>query len=139
MYRYLTFTNESWAPLPLRLGLGVIFIAHGAQKIFGVWGGRGFDAWLSGEVPLGLQPAKLWLAAAAFSELLGGVMVLLGLFTRLGALLICGVMAVATYGVHWKYGFFMKNNGVEYTVALLCMALSVMITGGGRASIDSTL
>ncbi len=132
-------TASVWTMLPLRLALGVIFIAHGAQKVFGVWGGRGLSAAMSGDAPLGLRPSWVWLGAAAFAELVGGTLVLLGLLTRLGALMIIPVMLVAMISVHWSGGFFLSNRGVEYTVVLLAMALALFIAGGGRGSVDEAL
>jgi putative oxidoreductase len=139
MPRALTATTQTWATLPLRLTLGAIMFAHGAQKIFGAWGGKGFSAWIGGTAPLNLRPSWAWLAAAAFSELLGGTMVLLGLFTRAGALVIACVMSVAIAGVHWPNGFFINSGGFEYPFALLGMALALMMMGGGNASLDSQL
>jgi putative oxidoreductase len=76
------------------------------------------------------------MGAAAIAELVGGILVLLGLFTRVGAFLIFCVMLTAMLGVHWKSGFFMSNMGIEYIVALLGMALALIIAGGGQASAD---
>lgn len=142
MFRSLILTTSTWAPLPLRIALGSIFIAHGCQKIFGWFGGRGFDAWLATPLPLGLNPPKLWLTLAAFAELVGGILVLLGLLTRLGAFMIGAVMFVALYGIHWQWGFFLRDNGtdgIEYALALFCMCVALMIEGGGRASVDASL
>lgn len=141
MLRKLASTSSSWAPVPLRLALGTIFIAHGAQKVLGSFGGPGFKTWtsLSQFVPFSfMRPAWLWLGAAALAELLGGVLVLLGLLTRIGAFLIVCVMLTAMIGVHWKNGFFLapEHPGIEYTVALLGAALALLISGGGAASID---
>ena len=84
-----------------RLQRGLIFIAHGAQKVFGAFGGKGLSAFISAPAPLGLWPSWIWMSAAAFSELLGGVLVLLGLFTRLGALAIAGAFFAMTLLSHW--------------------------------------
>ena len=138
MWRKLIATAPTWMPVPVRLALGIIFIAHGAQKVFGVWGGRGLAGFTAGDAPLGLRPAWLWLGAAAISELVGGALVLVGLLTRLGALSIACVMLVAMFGVHWG-AFFMANRGIEFTVALLGMSLALIIAGGGQASIDQML
>lgn len=124
--------------LPLRLALGVIFIAHGAQKVFGAFGGSGLGRFVSMPAPLGLRPAWLWMGAAAFAELIGGALVLLGLFTRFGALLIAAVMAVAVAGVHWP-AFFVQERGFEFPLALLAGALTLLMAGGGRWSVDSRL
>ncbi len=143
MFKRLIETWRTWATLPLRLTLGLIFIAHGAQKVFGVWGGPGLQKFVAGNPPFGwMKPAWLWMGAAAFAELLGGVLVLIGLLTRVGAFLIITVMLAAMLGVHWAGGFFGTNApipGIEYTVALTGAALALLITGGGRASVDETL
>lgn len=138
MLKRLTFTSRSWAMLPLRVGLGIIFIAHGAQKVFGAFGGPGLARFISNPAPFGLRPAWLWMGAAAFAELIGGILVLFGLFTRAGAALIFAVMLVAITGVHWP-AFFAQDRGYEFPFALLCMAITLMINGGGRLSVDSKL
>jgi putative oxidoreductase len=126
--------------LPLRLALGVIFIAHGAQKVFGSWEGPGLRAFMNFPAPYSfMRPAWLWMGAAAIAELLGGVLVLLGLLTRFGAFLIACVMLTAMLAVHWSKGFFMSSMGIEFTVALLGMALALLIAGGGQASVDKVI
>ena len=142
MFQKLIRTSRVWFTLPLRLALGAVFVAHGAQKVLGLWGGPGLAQFTSGQAPLGLKPAWLWLGAAALAELVGGALVLAGLMTRLGALLLLSVMLVAMFGVHWSGGFFITNKpmpGVEYTVALVGMALALLISGGGRLSLDEAL
>ncbi len=79
-----------------------------------------------------------WLTAAAFSELVGGVLVLLGLLTRLGAFAIMCVMSVAILGIHWG-SFFQQNHGMEFALSMFGVALSLLITGGGRASADQMI
>jgi len=144
MLRKLTSTLSTWATVPLRLALGIIFIAHGAQMVFGSFGGPGWTKWISlsqlAPFPF-MRPAWLWLGAAALSELVGGVLVLLGLFTRVGAFLIASVMLTAMLGVHWKNGFFLspQTAGIEFTVALLGAALALLISGGGKASVDQMI
>lgn len=138
MWRKLIATPPVWVALPLRIALGLIMFAHGAQKVFGLYGGRGWSAWIAGEAPLGLRPSWLWLAAAAVAELLGGILVFFGALTRLGALGIALTMLVAVIGVHWG-AFFANNRGIEFPFALLAMAITLIITGGGQASIDRFL
>jgi putative oxidoreductase len=85
-----------------------------------------------------MRPGWLWLAAAAFSEFLGGVLVILGLLTRVSAFMIACVMLTAIVGVHWP-NFFASKRGYEYPLILLTMALSLLISGGGQASLDLAL
>jgi putative oxidoreductase len=142
MFQKLIRTSPVWFTLPVRLALGAVFVAHGAQKVFGAWGGPGLGRFTSGQAPLGLRPAWLWLGAAAVAELAGGALVLVGLLTRLGALLLLPVMLVAMFGVHWAGGFFITNApvpGVEYTLALAGMCLALLVSGGGRLSLDEAL
>jgi putative oxidoreductase len=115
-------------------------IAHGAQKVLGSFGGPGFNEFISGTTPFGfMRPAWAWLAAAAFSELVGGVLIALGLLTRVGAFCIACVMITAIAGIHWGNGFFAANRGYEYPLSLLAMALALLIAGGGQASVDRAL
>ena len=137
-------TSENWGILLVRLALGTIMFAHGAQKVFGWWGGPGFSQWTNLTAPFAeMRPSWLWMGAAALSELVGGAMVIMGLYTRIGAFFISCVMLTAILGVHWKYGFFFKTDGnvggFEYPMALLGMALALLVHGGGSASIDSQM
>lgn len=135
MLRKLTSTTALWATVPLRLALGIAFIGHGAQKVLGSFNGPGWAKFTSFPAPFPfMRPAWLWMGAAAVSELIGGVLVLLGLFTRVGALLIACVMLVAIFGVLWPV--FFAPTGMELAVAFLGMALALLITGGGQASVD---
>ena len=140
MLNKLTATAATWFPVPIRLALGAVMIAHGAQKVLGTFNGPGFNAFISGNTPFSfMRPAWLWLAAAAFAEFVGGIFVLIGLLTRVGAFLIACTMLTAVIGVHWTGGFFAANRGYEYPMALLATAVALMISGGGQASIDQRL
>jgi putative oxidoreductase len=142
MFRKLIATSPTWATLPLRLFLAVSFIGHGAQKVFGALGGPGLSKFASGgeAMTLGLRPAWLWLGAAAFAELLGGISLLLGLVTRVGAFLILCTMVVALILGWQKTGaFFIQNQGIEPVYWLIGMALALVIAGGGRASVDESI
>ena len=139
MLRKLASTTASWTPVPLRLAAGAIFIGHGAQLVLGKFGGPGLSKFISFPPPFAfMRPGWLWMAAAAFAQLVGGALLVLGLFTRLGALLIMCVMLTAMIGVHWHNGFFLNPDapGIEFNVALLGMALALLISGGGLASAD---
>src|SRR5260370_3926368 len=104
MLRRLTATSSSWVTLPLRLALGAIFIAHGSQKVLGAFNGPGWAKWTSmsqlAPFPF-MRPTWLWLGAAAAAELVGGILILLGLLTPVGAFLITCGLFTAIIGMHW--------------------------------------
>ena len=134
-------TFPSWSHLVVRLGLGVIFFAHGAQKVFGWFGGRGLSATIAGFRQMKIPPAATVLAA--FIECFGGLAVLVGFLTRPAALGLIAVMLVAIAKVHAAHGFFLnwsmtpgKGHGYELNLALIAMALALLIGGGGVLSID---
>lgn len=126
---------SSLSLLFVRIALGAVFIAHGGQKLFGLWGGPGLQGFAGSLAGLGLKPAIFWALLAAGGEFFGGIMVLLGLYARLGAFLITCVMAVAIYNVHWKNGFFLSNGGFEYTFALSGLSLCILFGGSGPYSL----
>jgi putative oxidoreductase len=130
--------TRQWATLPLRIALGVIFLAHGSQKLFGWFGGKGLLAtagYFDGK--LGLHPGLLWALLAGAAEFGGALLVLLGFYTRLGALSIAIVMFMAIAKVHW--GTFFLPAGMEYAFSLLGSAVALLIAGGGKFSLDGWL
>lgn len=130
----------AWAPLLIRLTLGVIFIAHGADKLFGWFGGGGFTATANQfENDLGLHPGWFHAALGGGCELVGGILVLLGLFTRFGGFLIASTMVVAIVTVHLPNGLFARDGGFEYPLAVLGAALSLVASGGGKLALDRLL
>lgn len=140
MFRRIISTSSAWFTVPIRLGLAAVMIAHGAQKVLGSFNGPGFNAFIANTTPFSfMRPAWLWLAAAALSELVGGLLVALGFLTRVGAFFIACVMLTAIVGVHWPGGFFDANRGYEYPLTLLAMAVALLISGGGQASVDRAL
>lgn len=130
------------APLMVRLPLGLIFMAHGSQKLLGLFGGQGLTGtFKTFEEKLGIPPIFTLLAIIA--EFGGGFGVLAGFLTRLSAAGISTVMLVAIYKVHWANGLFLnmactagRGHGIEYDVALLGMALYLVIAGGGQWCLD---
>ena len=140
MFRRLIATAPTWFQLPIRLALAAVAIAHGSQKVLGTFNGPGFTTYISGNTPFSfMRPTWFWLAAAAFSEFLGGLFVGLGFLTRVGAFFISCVMLTAIMGVHLPGGFFAANRGYEFPMSVLAMALSLLIAGGGQASVDRAL
>jgi putative oxidoreductase len=127
------------AILLLRLALGTIFVLHGSQKLFDLFGGPGWSGWLGYMGGMGVPSALA--ALSVIAEFFGGLGILFGLLTRLSALGILSVMAVAIYKVHGPNGFFLsgtpKGPGYEYNVALIGMALALIVYGAGRWSLDA--
>ena len=140
MFRRIMATSASWTPVPLRLALAAVFIAHGAQKVLGSFSGPGLTKFTNFPPPFSFRrPGWLWMGVAAFAELMGAGLLLLGLLTRAGAFLIASVMLSAIIGVHWHAGFFSNTGGYEYPLSLLAMTLALLISGGGMVSIDRGL
>ena len=134
-------TYPSWSHLVVRIALGIIFFAHGAQKMFGWFGGPGLSATIQGFRKMNVPPAATVLAA--FTECFGGLALIIGVLARPSAIGLIGVMLVAVAKVHAQHGFFLnfamtpgRGHGYEYNLALLAMALSIVIGGAGVFSID---
>lgn len=114
----------------VRITLGVIFVAHGLQKVLGLFGGPGLDGFAQYIASMGV-PAFLGYLAA-FAELLGGFLLLSGIASEFGALLIIPVMLGAIWLVHGKNGFFIQNGGYEYALTLLALLIAIVIGGPGK-------
>ena len=127
------------ALLFLRMGVGLIFAVHGAQKVFGWWDGPGFEGWKAVMVRLGFKPAPAWAALSAFAELGGGLMLVFGLLTPLAATLAIGQSVVIIGASHWKHGFFNRNNGFEFPLALASGFAAVLLAGPGAVSLDAVI
>lgn len=117
--------------LIIRLVVGILFIGHGAQKLFGWFGGyglKGTGGWLES---IGLKPGVLMAFLAGAGELVGGLLFAAGIFTWAGAALITITMLVATFTVHWKNGLWSTQNGFEYNLVLIAAAIGVALIGPG--------
>jgi putative oxidoreductase len=125
--------------LVLRLVLGAIFIGHGAQKLFGSFGGPHISGFAKMLAQIGVRPARPMAILVGFAEFVGGILMILGFLTPLAAVALIGVMIGAVLTVHLKYGFFNTNGGYEFNLALAGMALTVLIVGAGVYSLDSAL
>jgi putative oxidoreductase len=139
--RLLCNTDEGVAPLVARLALGLVMFPHGAQKALGWFGGYGFSGTMSFFTGTMHIPAPFAFLAIA-AEFAGSVALVLGLFSRVAALGIGTNMVVAVLTTHAANGFFMnwfgnqKGEGIEYHILALGLALIVLVSGGGRASLD---
>jgi putative oxidoreductase len=125
--------------LILRLVVGLTLAAHGAQKLFGWFGGYGLAGTGGFLEQLGFFPGRRHALFAGLAELVGGLLLALGFATPLAATLIISVMFVAIATVHLKHGFFNHNQGYEYNLILAVVALSVAIIGPGPVSVDAAL
>ncbi len=123
----------------IRVYLGITFVLHGAQKLFGWYGGAGIQGTRSMMQNLGVAHPGLLGWMATLSEFGGGLFVLLGLLTPLAAALIISTMLVAIYTVHWQNGFFNGNRGYEFNLSLIALAATLILTGAGLVSVDHLL
>jgi putative oxidoreductase len=123
--------------LLLRLTVGLTLAAHGAQKLFGWFGGHGIDAVGQMFGALGFQPGRRHALMASVVEIGSGLLLALGLLTPLAAALVFSVMIVAAVAVHVKNGFFITGGGFEYTLVLGIAALTIAFTGPGALSLDA--
>lgn len=132
-------TDSQWSSLALRLPLGIIFAAHGAQKLFGWFGGYGLEGTGQWMASIGLTPGYLMALGAGSAEFFGGLLLILGLLTRPAALVLAFTMLVAIFAVHFEHGLFLSNNGYEFGLALLAGSVALALSGGGRLSLDRLL
>ena len=129
-------TDNSLAGLLLRVPVGVIFAAHGAQKLFGWFGGYGLAGTSGWMDSIGLSPGWLLATLAGSAEFLGGIALVLGLLVRPAAAALAFTMGVAILAVHAGNGLFLSNNGYEFGLALLAASAAMAAGGAGRASLD---
>lgn len=125
--------------IPVRLGAGVIFMAHGAQKLFGWFGGYGLAGTAGWMESIGLTPGYLLALLAGSAEFFGGLLLLLGLLVRPSAVVLAFTMLIAIFAVHFENGLFMANNGYEFALSLLVISLALAIRGAGSFSLDQVI
>ena len=122
--------------LVLRVIVGAVMAAHGAQKLFGWFGGFGIDGtggWLES---MGFRPGALHARVVGLSEFVGGSLLVLGFFTPFAAAAIVGVMLTAIATVHWNKGFFNTAGGYEFNLTLIAASIALAMTGAGAYSLD---
>lgn len=122
--------------VPLRVGAGIILTAHGAQKLFGWFGGYGLEGTAGWMTSIGLEPGLLMATLAGSAEFFGGLFLIAGLLVRPTALVLAITMIVAILSVHSQNGLFMDNNGFEFALSLLVVNLGLAIRGAGSLSLD---
>ena len=122
----------------LRLTTGIVLMPHGCQKLFGWFGGAGFEKFTEFFDKAGWHPAAFWVALVALTETLGGLMLAFGFLTRFAAAAIVIFMLNAMWATSAK-GFFWAQGGMEYSLLIFTVALVFLVKGGGRYSVDQAL
>ncbi|WEZ07059.1 DoxX family protein [Priestia flexa] len=125
--------------LLIRLVIGLSFMAHGAQKLFGWFGGHGLKGTGGWFESIGMKPGVRMALIAGLSELVGGALFAVGFLTPLAALMIAGTMLIAIIKVHGPNGYWATQNGYEYNLTLLVVAISIAIIGPGYYAIDALI
>lgn len=138
-FKKLVSSNTGLDALALRIPAAIIFIAHGAQKLFGSFGGYGLEGTGQWMASIGLEPGYMMALLAGSAEFFGGIALLLGLLTRPAALMLAITMVVAIFSAHFTNGLFMSNNGYEFALSLLAISVALMFSGGGKVSIDKLI
>ena len=123
----------------LRLVIGLIFMGHGAQKLFGWFGGHGLAGHTTMMEKVDVHPPRFWAWVSALGEFLGGLGLVLGLLTPLAATALIGPMLVAIIKVQWPNGFWNTNRGIEFPLVLAVVAFVIGLVGPGLYSLDTSL
>jgi len=143
MFQKLVGTTQDVSLTILRLVLGVVFFAHGAQKMLGWFGGYGFHGTMGFFTHIGMPAPVAFLIIC--TEFFGGLGLIVGLLTRIASLGIAGLMIGAIFMVHMSNGFFMnwmgtqKGEGIEYHLLVLAIAATLLLRGAGAFSADRAL
>src|SRR5215210_2975452 len=122
-----------------RVVIGLVMAAHGAQKLFGWFGGYGLSKTGEFFAHLGFRPGRAFAAVASVTEITSGLLVALGLLGPIGPALMISVMIVAMITVHWEHGLFAGNNGIEVPLLYATVALGLGLIGYGSYSLDAWL
>jgi putative oxidoreductase len=125
--------------LILQLGVGLTFAAHGAQKLFGWWGGPGLANWEGAMRHMGFRPARLFAVTSGLIELAGGLLLAVGFLTPIAAAALVAQAVVIIGQVHWSHGFFNSKSGIEFPLLLGLGAAAVGLSGGSTLSVDGAL
>uniref|UniRef100_UPI0040471D4F DoxX family protein n=1 Tax=Shewanella sp. TaxID=50422 RepID=UPI0040471D4F len=139
LVKHITHSTAGVNTLALRVPVGIIFMAHGAQKLFGWFGGYGLEGTGQWMASISMEPGVLMAFMAGSAELFGGLFILLGLLTRPAAVVLAFTMVVAIASVHLSNGLFMSNNGYEFALALLAASVSLALSGSGKVALDNAL
>lgn len=130
---------SEYAALPIRIALALIFVVHGSQTLFGVWGGGGLA--LTGDflASHGLIPGEFWAVISGLLGLLGGIALLIGVLTRWVAAALAIEMIVSLVAINLRAGFLATGGGAEFPLILLAALLSLVLLGGQHYTMDEHL
>jgi len=132
-------SDDHVSSLVLRVPVGLILAGHGAQKLFGWFGGYGLQGTGQWMASVGIEPGYTMALLAGSAEFFGGIALVIGLLTRPAALVTAFTMLVAMLVVHWPNGFFLTTNGIEYSLTLLAATCALLFQGGGALSLDNVI
>ena len=132
-------THAGYGLTVLRIFVGIIFAAHGSQKLFGWFGGGGLAGTAQWMESIGLAPGTLMALLSGGTEFFGGLALIIGLLARPAALGLSFTLLVAIFSVHIHNGLFMANNGYEFALALLGGTVAVLFEGAGKLSLDRAI
>lgn len=126
--------------LIIRLVVGLTFVGHGAQKLFGWFGGAGISAFGEWLESIGVKPGgKIWAIFAGTFEFVGGLLFAAGVLTPVGAAMIALIMLDAILTVHGKNGFWVEKGGYEYNLVLIAVVIGVALTGPGKYALLASI
>ena len=129
-------TSINISLLLIRFTIGLILFLHGLQKVFGLFGGSGLQNWNT-YLKKSFNLPEIVGYTSAFTEMIFGLFLIVGLFTRVSSVIMIVFMLFATFMVHWKNGFFITNKGYEYCLLIIVCLIAITIMGGGEYSVDS--
>lgn len=132
-------TGADLALAIVRVVAGGIFAAHGAQKAFGWWRGPGYVGWTQAMGRMGLRPAWFWAAVSTLAELLGGLLLVVGLLTEIAASFLVAQSLVMIVRRHLEKGFWNRDGGIEFPLSLLGAVLALTAGGAGAISLDAAV
>ncbi|UUD64458.1 DoxX family protein [Pseudomonas seleniipraecipitans] len=135
----LATTRAGYGLTILRVLVGIIFVAHGSQKLFGWFGGYGLEGVAQWMESIGLAPGYLMALMAGSAEFFGGLALIVGLLVRPAAVALTFTLVVAIFSVHISNGLFMADNGYEFALALMAATLALLVEGAGRLSLDKRI
>ncbi len=133
------FDTQGIANFLLRGPIGLIFMAHGAQKLFGWYGGEGLESTALSMTQMLGEPGMTYALLTGVVEFVGGVLLMLGLLVRPAAFFLMIVMMVAIRAVHWQHGLFLADGGYEFALSLMAATAALMFGGAGKYSLDSLI